>query len=297
MTWPLRLAAVLVPLLLPGCANFEDKPEPRKPTVPPGQVGRYSMDSDAAPLPHQIPPEVLNTPDAVPRYEPPSRSGNSPSYSVFGQTYEVRKSAKNFTERGLASWYGRKFHGHKTASGERYDMFAMSAAHKTLPLPTYIRVRRVDNGKSVVVKVNDRGPFHGKRILDLSYAAAARLGMIGQGSAMVEIEAIHVDRNADVRIAVAPPPAPNPPITASMTAAPRRGWLQIGAYADPINALALREDLNQAGIGPVEVWSGGGSDTGTLHRVLAGPFASSAAAQVVRERVLTRGLSADWVDE
>ena len=297
MTRALRLAAVLASLLLPGCANFEDKPEPRKPIPPPGQSGRYSMNNDAAPLPDQIPPEVLRTPDAVPRYEPLSRSGNSPSYTVFGQTYEVRKSAKNFTERGLASWYGRKFHGHKTASGEPYDMFAMSAAHKTLPLPTYVRVRRVDNGKTVVVKVNDRGPFHGKRIIDLSYAAAARLDMIGKGSAMVEIEAIHVDRDAGVRVAAAEPPAPNPPITASMTAAPRRGWLQIGAYADPINALSLREDLNQAGIGPVEVWSGGGSDTGTLHRVLAGPFDSSSAALAVRERILARGLSAEWVDE
>lgn len=129
-------------------------------------------------------------PDAVPRVEPRSRYGNPPAYTVFGQTYHVMDSSQGHVERGIASWYGRKFHGRKTSSGEPYDMLAMTAAHKTLPLPTYVRVTRLDNGRSVVVKVNDRGPFHANRIIDLSYAAAVKLGMQHSGTAPVEIRAI-----------------------------------------------------------------------------------------------------------
>lgn len=129
--------------------------------------------------------------DAVPRVEQKSRGGNSESYSVFGKKYRVLSSAKGFSERGEASWYGKKFHGRLTANGERYDMYEMTAAHKNLPLPTYVQVKNLENGRKIIVRVNDRGPFHGGRIIDLSYAAATKIGMLKKGVAKVEITAIN----------------------------------------------------------------------------------------------------------
>ncbi|RMH16713.1 MAG: septal ring lytic transglycosylase RlpA family protein [Gemmatimonadetes bacterium] len=131
-------------------------------------------------------------PDAVPRIEPLSRYGNPPSYEVFGKTYHTLRDARGFVQEGMASWYGQEFHGRRTSSGEPYDMFAMTAAHRELPLPTYVRVTNLENGRSVVVRVNDRGPFHDteSRIIDLSYAAAYKLRIIGPGTARVRVEAI-----------------------------------------------------------------------------------------------------------
>ncbi len=135
-------------------------------------------------------------PDAVPRAEPLSRSGNPASYKVRGKRYFTKKTSTGHVERGLASWYGKQFHGRKTSSGERYDMYAMTAAHKTLPLPTYVQVTNVENGRTAVVKVNDRGPFHGPRVIDLSYSAAKKLGVVQKGTAMVEVRAIDPSRPA-----------------------------------------------------------------------------------------------------
>ena len=135
---------------------------------------------------------VRKIPDAVPRNEPFHRYANRP-YTVFGHTYVPVLDKEPTKERGLASWYGRMFHGRKTASGEVYDMFAMTAAHKTMPIPSFARVTNVKNGQSVVVRINDRGPFHAGRIIDLSYAAAYRLGYVNAGSARVEVEAIIPD--------------------------------------------------------------------------------------------------------
>ena len=129
-------------------------------------------------------------PDAIPRVEPKSKYGNMDTYVVKGRRYYTKDSSKGHVERGLASWYGPYFHRRKTSSGERYDMYAMTAAHKTLPLPTYARVTNIENGRSAVVKINDRGPFHGPRVIDLSYAAATKLGVVRKGTAMVEIRAI-----------------------------------------------------------------------------------------------------------
>jgi len=121
--------------------------------------------------------DVSGIPDAIPRNEPLSRGGNQASYEVFGKRYYVLNSAEGFTERGVASWYGNKFHGNQTSNGEIYDMYAMTAAHKRLPLPSYVRVTNLKNQRSVVVRVNDRGPFHKGRIIDLSYVAAKKLGI------------------------------------------------------------------------------------------------------------------------
>lgn len=152
-----------------------------------------------APPPRPAPPlivapdkvsELMQTPDAVPKLEPKSILGNPPFYRVAGRRYVVLASAQGFVERGMASWYGPDFHGNRTAIGEPYDMYAMTAAHKTLPIPCYARVTNLGNGKSVVVRINDRGPFVGNRIIDLSYTAALKLDMIRTGTALVQIETL-----------------------------------------------------------------------------------------------------------
>ena len=144
------------------------------------------------------PPVPGAVPDAVPRVEPRSRYGNPPFYEVFGKRYYVLSSSVGYWERGVASWYGPGFHKERTSTGEPYDMYGMTAAHKTLPLPAYVRVTNLQNGRSIVVRVNDRGPFVGNRIIDLSYTAAAKLDMLRNGTAMVEVRSIDPT--------VAPPP-------------------------------------------------------------------------------------------
>ncbi|TAL17530.1 MAG: septal ring lytic transglycosylase RlpA family protein [Aquabacterium sp.] len=155
-------------------------------TKPGGVPPPPSLGADGPP--DAAPRDVLATPDAVPRVEPIRQGGPNNPYSVLGESYTPRTGDEPVRERGLASWYGRKFHGRRTASGELYDMYAMTAAHRTLPIPSYARVRNPANGREVVVRVNDRGPFHRERIIDLSYSAAARLGLLAQGSAVVEVE-------------------------------------------------------------------------------------------------------------
>ena len=149
-------------------------------------TSRYQQKHDSTPA--RL-PSAHELHDATPRAEVPSRGGNK-NYQVFGKPYQVLKTAKNFSQSGVASWYGKKFHGHLTSNGEIYDMYAMSAAHKNLPLPTYVKVVNNDNGRSVIVRVNDRGPFHQSRIIDLSYSAAYKLDMLKTGTANVTITAI-----------------------------------------------------------------------------------------------------------
>jgi len=134
--------------------------------------------------------DVSRIPDAVPKAEPLSRIGNKPYYTVFGRRYHVMKSRKNYTAIGIASWYGTQFHKHRTSNGEIYNMLGMTAAHRTLPLPTYVKVTNLENGRHVIVKVNDRGPFKKNRLIDLSYAAAKKIGMSGKGTALVEVKAL-----------------------------------------------------------------------------------------------------------
>ncbi|MEC8919124.1 MAG: septal ring lytic transglycosylase RlpA family protein [Pseudomonadota bacterium] len=172
------LGAMLVLSLLVGCAGGGGSQS---------GGGRYSMDRDAYP---ETPEDVANVPDAVPRVEPRSRSGNRSSYSVRGKTYRVLDDSTGYVAEGRASWYGTKFQGYDTANGETYDMYKMSAAHRSLPLPSYARVTNLDNGRKVIVRVNDRGPFYSDRLIDLSYAAAARLGILKGGTGRVKVEAI-----------------------------------------------------------------------------------------------------------
>lgn len=151
-------------------------------------TGRYSQVNDSAPPTQDV---QVQQDDATPRYEP-YRTHNFNSYTVHGKTYYPLKTGKGFTQQGNASWYGQKFHGHLTSNGETYDMFAMTAAHKTLPLPSYVKVTNIENDKTVIVRVNDRGPFHDNRIIDLSYAAAKKIDSLKHGTAQVKLEVIHV---------------------------------------------------------------------------------------------------------
>ena len=176
---------VLICVLLAGCASAPPSEE-AKPAPEPRAKGGYYKDDGPDEKP---PPNLAELPDAQPRAEPLHRFANRP-YRVFGTDYEPLARVQPFRQRGVASWYGKRFHGKKTASGELYDMYAMTAAHPTLPIPSYVRVTHLGNGRSVVVRVNDRGPFHAARIIDLSYAAAYKLGFIQAGSAQVEIESI-----------------------------------------------------------------------------------------------------------
>jgi rare lipoprotein A len=206
--------------------------------------------------------------DAVPRIEPKSRYGNPPYYEVFGRRYYVLASSADYVERGVASWYGPGFHTIRTSTGEPYDMYGMSAAHRTLPLPAYVRVTNLENGRSVVVRVNDRGPFVDNRIIDLSYTAAQRLDMLRNGTAMVEV------RSLDPTLAAAPPapqvaaapsapqvaaaqPAPQAPAAAAQPAPPPAPhtpvFVQAGAFADPANAERLAGRLRGSAFGDVLV--------------------------------------------
>lgn len=172
----LLLTLICVTITLSGCS----KPVKKKKDGPP----------------KHIPRNLLRTPDAIPKIEPLSRRGNrfkngkTNTYVALRKRYSVMSTSRGYRARGHASWYGTQFHGRKTSSGEPYNMFAMTAAHPTLPLPTYVKVTNLENGKVVIVKVNDHGPFHGNRLIDLSYVAAAKLGVLGKGTARVEVESI-----------------------------------------------------------------------------------------------------------
>lgn len=143
-------------------------------------------------------PKAKHLKDAKPKWEPRTRAGNAPSYKVLGKNYRTLTTAQGYKRRGVASWYGRKFHGKKTANGEKYDMYAMTAAHKSLPIPSYVRVRNLNNGKEAIVRINDRGPFVDSREIDLSYAAAFKLGVFQSGTAPVEVTGIEVARNGKI---------------------------------------------------------------------------------------------------
>jgi rare lipoprotein A len=200
-----RLVAVAAALAVSGCATFPESKAPSPPLSPPATSpakGAYYKDDGPGENP---PPNLAAIPDAVPRAEPLHRFANRP-YQVFGKDYIPVANAASFRQTGIASWYGRRFHGAPTSSGEPYDMYAMTAAHPTLPIPSYARVTNMANGRSVVVRINDRGPFHSDRIIDLSYAAAWKLGYAEAGSTRVEVESVSPGTTAPVQEAKAQAP-------------------------------------------------------------------------------------------
>jgi len=307
-----QLAGHALPILLPalllgGCA------------LPPSGVQQDGLGS-------HIPPasELADIPDATPRPETLSRYGNPPSYRVQGHEYRTLTSSRGYKERGIASWYGNKFHGRRTSSGEPYDMFAMTAAHKTLPLPTYARVTNLRNGRSVVVKINDRGPFHNNRLIDLSYAAAWKLGITAEGTGLVEVEALQarapepdpatteshpasapstLQTKAAVDTAASTPPDPasaHSPRTAAVPLhrpAPRAKpdrlpelFLQVGAFSSRENARRLKSRLDRTLGTEVQILSGD-SDRQPVYRVQLGPIASVELCDHLTERLGRIGIS------
>jgi len=223
------------------------------------------------------PVDVSDVPDAVPRVEPLSRYGNPPFYEVFGRRYYTLTNSKGYRERGIASWYGTKFHGQRTSSGETYDMYAMTAAHKTLPLPTYARVTNLANGRRVVVKINDRGPFHDNRVIDLSYAAAARLGILTEGTGLVELRALDPQRPEPVR-QIARSVGPESPTL----------YLQVGAFGSRHNATRLRSNLQDGLQRAIRIHNSEVAGK-PLYRVQVGPLASVESADALSQRLSQLG--------
>lgn len=321
----LRLLFLLLPTLLGACGTQAPRPvnergeapvavspaptsaPAAKKPAPPVKFGGGYKDDGPGDGP-AVDPDTI--PDAVPKPEPLHRFANNP-YSVFGRDYVPLRELKPYKGRGIGSWYGRRYHGQKTSSGEIYDMYAMTAAHPILPIPSYVRVTNPANGKSVVVRINDRGPFHAGREIDLSWTAAYKLGYVDRGSALVDVESVLPGLLA----AVVPTPsagdtapgsaagmasAPSPrredvedPIPKPAVAEPepplpqvqdgRGHFLQLGAFGNRDNAEALRARLaRELGdlSGKLAVHSGGG-----LFRVQLGPWPDAAAAQLAGVRL------------
>ncbi|MEP7276378.1 MAG: septal ring lytic transglycosylase RlpA family protein [Betaproteobacteria bacterium] len=282
---PSRHALALVAAVLLAACSTTPSVEPAAPAAsaavpaptrsasspPPQGSTKYYKDDGPGDAP---PPNLDAVPDAVPKLEPLHRAANRP-YSVFGREYVPATTLKNYRERGVASWYGRKFHGQKTSIGETYDMYGMTAAHPTLPLPSYARVTSVATGRSVVVRVNDRGPFLHDRVIDVSYAAAHRLGIAQRGSGEVDVEAMIP--SADLPVVTAT--APLPPVAASepaslapvpITVSGSGYSVQLGAFANFTNAQSflahVQNQLAAAQVQPKIRQAGG------LFRVYVGPY-------------------------
>jgi rare lipoprotein A len=252
MTYTKHGLLLVAILTLSACATRWNEPEPKGSYSKPGSEARTSNGE-------------------LPR----SRYGNPPLYEVFGKRYYVMDSSLGYKEHGTASWYGKKFHGRKTSSGEIYNMYAFTAAHKSLPLPTDVRVTNLSNGKSIVVRVNDRGPFVGSRIIDMSYAAAKQLDMVTAGTAQVEIVALNPKRPASIA----------PQFTAAKSSAPapdakkpaaKQMFLQTGAFGAKANAQQVVNKLTDAGIKNAFILPAKNS-TAVLYRVRIGPLDGVAA--------------------
>jgi rare lipoprotein A len=261
-----KFVTILLALLITACSGLQKK-------------GGYYKDDGP---PKQASVDIAGINDAVPRAESLSDYGNDP-YVVYGKVYYPVTDANGFKQRGIASWYGKKFHGRRTSSGEPYDMYAMTAAHKTLPLPSYVRVQNLKNGRSVVVRVNDRGPFIDNRVIDLSFSAATKLGIVGVGTGMVEIAAVGTATTES------PDPAPAATDQTDKAATPQL-YLQLGAFTSRENATNLQSRLRAAQFGPIFITSEFQGDV-SLFRVRVGPLASVAESDRLVQRAMAYGIA------
>lgn len=248
-----NIALVSALVLLAACSNTAIKPAAKHTVTPPRPLNADDLV------------------DAQVRWEIPTAAGNRSPYVIYGRSYQVLASAQGYSAQGVASWYGPNFHGRPTSNGEQFDMYQMTAAHKTLPIPCYLRVTAVATGKQVVVRVNDRGPFHDDRLVDLSYAAATKLGIVDAGTALVNIEVLQasaVENEAKQLV------------------------LQVGAFEDQIRAEQLQSILAGLMTVPVyiDVQNGGSGGTTTLHRVKVGPIASADEAERLQQLIIQQQL-------
>ncbi|MEO5703144.1 MAG: septal ring lytic transglycosylase RlpA family protein [Gammaproteobacteria bacterium] len=307
---------LLAAMMLSGCGTA--------PRTPGGGVSIPGTESrDGAPDDTR---DIASIPEPVPRVEPRARYGNPANYEVFGKVYHTLRSSTGYVERGIASWYGTKFHGRRTSSGEPYDLYGITAAHKSLPLPAYVRVTNLQNGRTLIVRVNDRGPFHENRVIDLSYAAASKLGILATGTGLVEVRAIDP---RDVRpsatiIAGAGPQAlavqamplstysePRPrivpipsspdsvPVLATMPTPGADGgspglYLQLGAFQSRANAERLQTRLKNDARTGIEVVEGF-QNQHTIYRVRLGPMKDVTEADNLTETITRLGLGTPLV--
>ena len=223
------------------------------------------VDAEADGIPTRPISMVMEVSESEPKWEPRAKLGNHSPYEVFGKTYHVLSTAEGYDETGIASWYGTKFHGRKTSTGEIYDVYKITAAHKSLPLPTWVKVTNLENKRTLVVRVNDRGPFKEGRIIDLSYAAAVRLGVFPKGTAQVRVEAIALEK----------PPAP----ANGKLAENGKYFVQAGAFEERSNAARLEQRLKAQDLGGISTEP---SLADNLFRVLLGPFATRSEAESAR---------------
>lgn len=271
--------------------------------------------------------DIASIPEPVPRVEPLARYGNPANYEVFGKVYHTLRSSTGYVERGIASWYGTKFHGRRTSSGEPYDLYGITAAHKSLPLPTYVRVTNLQNGRTLIVRVNDRGPFHENRVIDLSYAAASKLGILATGTGLVEVHAIDPrdvrpmatviaggGPQALVVESIPPPPyaepgpahvpvrrnpANNMPVLAAASAPIAGGrnpslYLQLGAFLSRANAERLRVRLMNNAPAGIEIVEGY-QNQNAIYRVRLGPMKDVAEADKLTQTIARLGLGTPLV--
>ena len=273
MSLAVRMAALALVVLAAGCREPIVRREPPASTpVAPAETVVAEPATPGAPAPsHPSDQQLLALPDATPRLEPRARLGNPAFYEVYGQRYTVLADSHGYLERGVASWYGPDFHGEHTSIGEAYDMYSMTAAHRTLPLPAYARVTNLKNGRSVVVRVNDRGPFKSNRIIDMSYAAALKLDMIRDGTTLVEVAALEAAGTS------APPPKPS------------ELYMQAGAFGQKANGARLHDQLNAQGIRNVLLVADASHDP-PLYRVRIGPIASVADYDALLVRLKALGV-------
>jgi rare lipoprotein A len=282
---------LLLGALLSGCAT--------RPTTP-----ASSPDRDG-PLPNP-PADLLKVPDAVPRLEAIRIGGPNKPYEVLGERYQPFATDVAYADQGLASWYGRKFHGRPTASGEVYNMYAMTAAHPTLPIPSYARVRNPANGREVVVRVNDRGPFHKGRIIDLSYTAALKLDLL-RGVAPVEVRRITYaeiragnwpkpsNEPAPVFVPDTPPGGPQRETTTVVATSGSGYWLQFGAFAKLDSAEGLRQRVAEADLSLLPLLTV--VREAGLHRLRAGPFPNVDEARATSDRLRNEGVESSLVEK
>ena len=313
---------VLVFLILGACSSLRKEPQDGPPTVDERAQTQQAENQTANQVPNQVP-------NPIPRIEPLAKYGNPKSYVVFGKTYYTLPSSKGFVQRGIASWYGKKFHGRLTSSREPYDMYAMTAAHPQLPLPTYVQVTNLKNGKQVILRVNDRGPFHDNRVIDLSYTAAMKLDIVKQGTGLVEVRALdprnyryanskledevnkpRLGESAQIEQDLEAPAvitqvetaqeavSVNSTQSSTVTVADAtttldsgpQVYIQVGAFGDRANADQLKNQLSGLNLGSVSI-SSVVKNAKPLHRVRIGPLATVKSADDTVVELNAMGMS------
>jgi len=267
-------------VLLVSCSNSPEYP---------ASSSRYTINQDRAPTQGAL--DISSIPEVVPEPLNRTMAGNRSPYTVLGKTYRVMDTEAGYEERGVASWYGEKFHGHQTSNGEIFDMYKASAAHKSLPIPSFLRVTNLDNNRSIVVRVNDRGPFHGERLVDLSYAAAVKLGYAERGTTRVHLESILPPAFSNE---ISAQTAATEAVILSSAARGEKQYLQVGAFSDLEAARRLSARLQEITSLPVFIQDVVSSSSQRLHRVRVGPILTSGEMQVLTDRVVAANLGSPY---